>query len=72
VTYDGRSPLLYKSRKLALKYHKNSEKKKERVGKDKRVRGRSSEALPVLRFIGKYLSISTLLAPILRKRNLDL
>jgi hypothetical protein len=35
---------------------KTFETKKERVGKEKRVRGRSSEALPVLRFIGKYFA----------------
>jgi hypothetical protein len=29
-------------------------KKKERVGKEKRVRGRSSEALPVLHFIVSF------------------
>jgi hypothetical protein len=54
VAYGGRSPLLYKSWTLARKCHKKSEKKKERVEKEKRVRGRSSEALPVLHFIGKY------------------
>jgi hypothetical protein len=69
VACGGRSPLLYKSQKLAQKCHKKSEKKKERVGKEKRVRGRSSEALPVIRFIGNISSISTLLAPILRRRN---
>jgi hypothetical protein len=54
VAYGGRSVVPYKSRKLAWKCHKNSKKKKERVGKEKRVRPRRSEALLVLRFIGKY------------------
>jgi hypothetical protein len=69
VAYGGRSALPNKTRKLARKYHKNSEKKKERFGKEKRVRGQSSEALPVLRFIVSISSISTHLAPLLRKRN---
>jgi hypothetical protein len=68
VAYGGRSPALYISRKLAWKCHKILEKKKERVGKEKRVRGRSNEALSVLRFIVSISLILTLLAPILRNR----
>jgi hypothetical protein len=35
VRYGGKFPLLYISRKLSWKYHKNSGKKKERVGKER-------------------------------------
>jgi hypothetical protein len=50
---------LYISRKLARKCHKNSGKKREGwEGEGRRVRGRSIEALPVLRFI---VSIDSLL-----------
>jgi hypothetical protein len=54
VAYGGRSPFLYKSQKLAWKCHKNSEKKEREVWEGEESEGRSSEALPVLRFIGKY------------------
>jgi hypothetical protein len=35
MAYGGKFPTLYMSRKLARKCHKNSGKKKERVGKER-------------------------------------
>jgi hypothetical protein len=65
VAHDGKASDL-KSRKLAQDCHNNS-KKEERFGKDKRVRrGRSSEALLLLRFIAGISLISTLLVFLLR------
>jgi hypothetical protein len=66
VAHDGKASDL-KSRKLAQDCHNNS-KKEERFGKDKRVRwrGRSSEALWLLRFIAGISLISTLLVFLLR------
>jgi hypothetical protein len=69
VAYGGRSPDLYENRKLARKCHKNSEKKKERVGKEKRVRGGTAKLYRFFASLVSISSISTLLAPILRKRN---
>jgi hypothetical protein len=65
VAHDDRSSPLYKSRKLAQNCHNNL-KNKERVGKKKRVRGRSSEVLLVLLFILDISLISTLLVPVFR------
>jgi hypothetical protein len=58
VAYCGKSPL-YISRKLARKCHKNFGKKEREgwEGEGRRVRGRSSEALPVLHFIVSISSI---------------
>jgi hypothetical protein len=65
MAYGGKFPTLYVSRKLARKCHKNLGKRKRGLGRrGRRARGRSSEALPVLRFIVSISSILNLLAAI--------
>jgi hypothetical protein len=58
VAHSDRCSDPYKSRLLARNCYNNS--KKERVGKEKRVRRWSSEALLVLRFIVSIALISTI------------
>jgi hypothetical protein len=62
VAHGDKFPLLYIRRKLAWKCHNNSGKKEREgwEGKGRRVRGWSSEALPILRFILSISTISTL------------
>jgi hypothetical protein len=58
VAYGGKFPLLFIRRKLARIVIKIRKKRKRGLGRrGRRVMGRSSEALPVLRFITSISSI---------------